>query len=78
MAARQLEALAAVIVCLAVAPAGITLVGDEILPASAYKSALSPLPPPANLPPQKVELGERLFHDRRLSGREALSCSSCP
>lgn len=50
---------------------------DAALATSAYQSALSPLPPPPALPPAKVALGERLFHDRRLSGREKLSCSTC-
>lgn len=50
---------------------------DEVLQTSAAQSALSPLPPPVILPPSKVILGERLFHDPVLSGREKLSCSVC-
>lgn len=43
----------------------------------ATQTAVSPLPPPPILPPEKVALGERLFHDPILSGREKLSCSAC-
>lgn len=50
---------------------------DDVLRTSAAQSAVSPLPPPATLPPAKVALGERLFHDPVLSGREKLSCSGC-
>lgn len=50
---------------------------DDGLHLSAAQSSLAPLPPPAILSPAKVALGERLFHDPVLSGREKLSCSVC-
>ena len=38
---------------------------------------ISPLPEPPKLDPQVVELGRRLFHDKRLSADNTLSCASC-
>lgn len=45
------------------------------LPASA--SAVAIVPPPPDLPPVKVALGERLFRDPRLSGDQTLACAGC-
>jgi len=44
--------------------------------------ALAPLPPPPSPPenpttPEKVELGTKLFFDRRLSGDGTMSCATC-
>ena len=44
--------------------------------------ALAPLPPPPSPPenpttPEKVELGKKLFFDRRLSGDGTMSCATC-
>jgi cytochrome c peroxidase len=39
--------------------------------------ALRPLPPAPALPPERVALGERLFHEKRLSHDDTLSCASC-
>lgn len=36
-----------------------------------------PLPTATNLPPEKVALGNLMFHDTRLSGDDTLSCASC-
>ncbi|MDD5761526.1 MAG: cytochrome c peroxidase [bacterium] len=43
---------------------------------------LAPLPPPPSPPenpttPEKVELGKKLFFDRRLSGDGTMSCATC-
>lgn len=38
---------------------------------------IQPLPQDVSLNKAKVELGERLFHDPRLSGDNTISCSSC-
>ena len=38
---------------------------------------ISPLPEPPKLDPQIVELGRRLFHDKRLSADNTISCASC-
>lgn len=38
---------------------------------------LRPLEAPENLNPLKVKLGERLFHDVRLSKDDSISCASC-
>lgn len=38
---------------------------------------ISPLPDPPALDPARVELGRRLFHDRRLSRGGDLACSTC-
>ncbi len=39
--------------------------------------ALQPLPPAAGLDAAKVALGDKLYHDTRLSGDDTISCSSC-
>lgn len=46
------------------------------------RKALKPLPPPPvpkdnPVTPEKVELGKKLFFDRRLSGDGTMSCASC-
>jgi len=38
---------------------------------------VQPLPLKVDLAPEKVELGNKLFHDHQLSGDDTLSCSSC-
>ena len=45
-------------------------------------AVLAPLPPPPSPPenpttPEKVELGKKLFFDRRLSGDGTMSCATC-
>jgi cytochrome c peroxidase len=52
------------------------------LPQQANAGELVPLPPlpisPANpLTPEKVELGKKLFFDRRLSGDGTMACATC-
>lgn len=52
---------------------------SEEPPASAL---LAPLPPPPSPPenpttPEKVELGKKLFFDRRLSGDGTMTCATC-
>jgi cytochrome c peroxidase len=38
---------------------------------------LLPLEPPKNLDPRKVALGDLLYHDKRLSADNSISCASC-
>ena len=38
---------------------------------------ITPIPAPPDADPRKVALGERLFHDRRLSRDRTWACSSC-
>lgn len=38
---------------------------------------IQPLPEKITLKPEQVDLGERLFHDPRLSGNNTVSCSTC-
>lgn len=38
---------------------------------------LAPLPPVTAVPPKRAALGEKLFHDPRLSRSNTLSCASC-
>jgi len=42
-----------------------------------YREPIQPLVLPANLNPQIVHLGKRLFNDKRLSAGNDLSCASC-
>ena len=64
------------------------LAGAALVPARS--SAAGPVPPPALAPlppppsprenpttPEKVELGKKLFFDRRLSGDGTMSCATC-
>ncbi len=44
---------------------------------AAGEAPLEPIPPATNLAPAKVALGERLFHDPRLSADGSTSCASC-
>lgn len=41
------------------------------------RDALLPLPPPPDLPPEKVALGKRLFFEKRLSRDNTLACAGC-
>jgi cytochrome c peroxidase len=41
------------------------------------EDGFKPIPPAASLPPAKVALGKRLFHDPRLSRDSSISCASC-
>jgi cytochrome c peroxidase len=52
----------------AVAPAPMAATDDE---------PIAPVPAPANVDPQKLSLGKRLFEDRRLSHDGSLACTSC-
>ena len=47
------------------------------LPIKSVLSVIQPLPSHVELAPQKVTLGERLFHDTRLSSNDSISCLSC-
>lgn len=47
------------------------------LPLKIDFGVVQPLPEEVELNPDKVALGERLFHDVRLSGNDSVACSSC-
>jgi len=64
------------------------LAGAILLPSASFPAepvspaALAPLPPPPSPPenptaPEKVELGKKLFFDRRLSGDGTMNCATC-
>lgn len=46
-------------------------------PAAPVQGPVSPLTRPTGLDPEKVRLGRRLFHDKRLSGDGTVACASC-
>lgn len=49
-----------------------------LAPAAAIgNDSILPLPPVVSLPPEKVALGEKLFHDPRLSRDDSVACASC-
>jgi cytochrome c peroxidase len=78
---KSLIAAAAVRLCLAVALCGVTALVTGTLPIRvaaepAGDEPITPIPPP-DVDPEKAALGERLFHDARLSGDQDSSCSSC-
>jgi cytochrome c peroxidase len=43
----------------------------------AFEEPVQPIPEAENLDPQLVALGNKLFHDKRLSADNTLSCASC-
>jgi cytochrome c peroxidase len=47
------------------------------LPITASFEPIQPIPEPPRLDPRKVELGNRLFHDPRLSRDNSVACSTC-
>lgn len=51
--------------------------GPERGDARISADAVAPLPPPPALPAEKLALGERLFHDPRLSRDDSIACASC-
>jgi cytochrome c peroxidase len=64
------------------------LAGASLFPSPTFAAgpvsppALAPLPPPPSPPenpttPEKVELGKKLFFDRRLSGDGTMNCATC-
>ncbi len=59
---------------------GILFVCVTMIPAyAAHLEPLTPAPAPAQNPqtPEKIELGKKLFFDRRLSGDGTMSCATC-
>jgi cytochrome c peroxidase len=80
---KSLIAAAAIRLCAAVAFSAVTMLVTALespLGAAAEPAGdepITPIPPPPAADPRKVALGERLFHDARLSGDQSRSCSSC-
>lgn len=50
---------------------------EQPLAANVYNEPILPIPEPQVDNPLIVEIGDRLFHDVRLSGDNTISCSSC-
>lgn len=67
----------AVIVALCIWAGWPALAAEDILFEKTSQDALLPLPEVPVLEPGKVALGQRLFHDKILSKRWEVSCSSC-
>jgi cytochrome c peroxidase len=60
--------------CLALAvPFALGLVSEP----PAMEEPIAPIEPAESLDPARIALGESLFHDTRLSGGDAVACSSC-
>jgi len=53
------------------------LVYGQLHAANARNEPIQPIPEPKITKPALVELGNRLFHDPRLSGNNTVSCASC-
>jgi cytochrome c peroxidase len=47
------------------------------VPPEAAGNVLQPLPQPQNLDLNKVAMGEKVFHDKRLSKDDTIACASC-
>jgi cytochrome c peroxidase len=54
-----------------------SLAWSKGLPRARWQEPVQPLVPVQGLNSEKVALGFKLFHDKRLSGDETLSCASC-
>lgn len=50
---------------------------DPDLPEALKAAAVRPLPKVARVDWKKAELGQRLYHDKRLSGDDTVSCATC-
>lgn len=57
--------------------AGALLTAAPTIRASSGEEPITPIPALTGLDPRRVALGERLFHDPRLSHDNTLSCDSC-
>jgi cytochrome c peroxidase len=57
--------------------AGLAWLTPTLAAGSLAKEPILPLQPPANLDARRVALGDRLFHDTRLSHDDTVSCASC-
>jgi cytochrome c peroxidase len=68
MTTNTREKAAAVLAALAFAQSVVSAPLDE---------PIKPIPLTHNQDPEKVEIGRRLFHDKRLSGNGNVSCASC-
>ena len=53
------------------------LQAPTILVIETHREPIQPLPLTLNLNPDKVALGDRLYHDPRLSGDNSISCATC-
>lgn len=51
--------------------------GIQTLDRAIGREPILPLPAPPSLPPEKVLLGKKLFHDPRLSRDNSIACASC-
>ena len=60
-------------------PVNLTVLPTESMPTVSLDvmQPIQPLPPMPAMRPERVALGERLFHDRRLSADNSLACDSC-
>ncbi|MGH7605856.1 MAG: cytochrome-c peroxidase, partial [Gemmatimonadales bacterium] len=81
-ALQQTPRRPAAVVCLLLAAAllsGPTAGDERSAPTTAARTGepITPIPTAADLDPDKVRLGERLFHDPRLSRDNGRSCASC-
>lgn len=50
---------------------------SELYPTLSTGEPIRPLPEKLSLDPAKIALGKRLFHDKRLSKDDTISCASC-
>ena len=50
---------------------------DKALREMVVREQLAPIQKPANIDPDKVELGRLLFFDKLLSGNKDISCATC-
>ena len=66
-----------ILVVLTLCAAGRSIAQEPALQPRADQEPITPIPPPPVQDPRQVALGDRLFHDPRLSHDNTLSCNSC-
>ena len=74
-ASRRIARL--ILVVLTLCAAGRSIAQEPALQPRADQEPITPIPPPPVQDPRQVALGNRLFHDPRLSHDNTLSCNSC-
>src|ERR1700722_11371492 len=74
-ASRSIACL--ILVVLTLGAAGKSIAQAPAPQPRADQEPITPIPPPPAQDPRQVALGDRLFHDPRLSGDNSRSCNSC-
>jgi len=58
-------------------PQTLTLQRDIGINANHSQEPIRPIPGKTDIPPEKIALGEKLFHDKRLDNNQVVACGDC-